>query len=81
MKGFESYAWYGFFAPAKTPKDIIDRLNAEALKVMKGPEWQKILADTGSEYVGESPAQFGEFIKAEAAKWAKVVKESGATID
>jgi tripartite-type tricarboxylate transporter receptor subunit TctC len=81
MKGFESYAWYGFFAPAKTPRDIIDKLNAEALKVMKGPEWQKILADTGSEYVGETPAQFGEFMKAEATKWAKVVKESGATID
>jgi tripartite-type tricarboxylate transporter receptor subunit TctC len=81
MKGFESYAWYGFFAPAKTPKDIVDKLNAEALKVMKQPEWQKILADTGSEYVGETPEQFTAFTKAEAAKWAKVVKDSGATID
>ncbi len=44
MKGFESYAWYGFFAPAKTPKDIVDKLNAEALKAMKLPEWQKVLA-------------------------------------
>ena len=81
MKGFESYAWYGFFAPAKTPKEIIAKLNTEALKVMKGPEWQKILAETGSENVGESPDQFAAFMKAEAAKWAKVVKDSGATID
>lgn len=81
MKGFESYAWYGFFAPAKTPADIIAKLNAAALKTMKTPEWQKILADTGSDNVGETPEQFAAFTRAEAAKWAKVVKESGATID
>ena len=81
MKGFESYAWYGFFAPAKTPKEIITKLNADAVKAMKQPEWQKVLADTGSENVGESPEQFAAFIKGEAAKWAKVVKDSGATID
>ena len=81
MKGFESYAWYGFFAPAKTPPDVVAKLNAAALKVMKGPDWQKVLADTGSENVGESPEQFTAFTKAEAVKWAKVVKDSGATID
>ena len=81
MKGFESYAWYGFFAPAKTPPDVVARLNAAALKVMKGPDWQKVLADTGSENVGESPEQFTAFTKTEAVKWAKVVKDSGATID
>jgi tripartite-type tricarboxylate transporter receptor subunit TctC len=81
MKGFESYAWYGFFAPAKTPKEIIVKLNAEALKAMKHPEWQKVLAETGSENVGDTPEQFAAFTKAEAVKWAKVVKDSGATID
>jgi len=81
MKGFEHYAWYGFFAPAKTPADVIAKLNAAALKTMKTPEWQKILADTGSENVGETPEQFAAFIKAESAKWAKAVKDSGATID
>jgi tripartite-type tricarboxylate transporter receptor subunit TctC len=49
--------------------------------VMKQPEWQKILADTGSEYVGDTPEQFTAFTRAEAAKWAKVVKDSGATVD
>jgi tripartite-type tricarboxylate transporter receptor subunit TctC len=81
LKGFESYAWYGFFAPAKTPKEIIAKLNAEAVKAMKQPEWQKVLADTGSENVGDTPEQFAAFIKAEAGKWSKVVKDSGATID
>jgi tripartite-type tricarboxylate transporter receptor subunit TctC len=81
MPGFESYAWYGFFAPARTPPDIISKLNTTARKVMESPEWQRVLADTGSENVGESPEQFAAFIKAEAAKWAKVVKASGAKID
>ena len=81
MKGFESYAWYGFFAPAKTPSEIVAKLNAEALKAMKKPEWQKVLAETGSENVGTTPEQFAAFTKAEAAKWSKVVKDSGATID
>jgi tripartite-type tricarboxylate transporter receptor subunit TctC len=81
MPGFESYAWYGFFAPATTPPDVIAKLNAAALKVMKGPDWQRVLADTGSENVGESPEQFAAFTKAEATKWAKVVKDSGATVD
>jgi len=81
MPGFESYAWYGFFAPAKTPPDIVAKLNAAALKYMKSPEWHKVLADTGSENVGESPDQFAAFTRAEATKWAKVVKDSGATVD
>ena len=81
LKGVESYAWYGFFAPAKTPKDIVDKLNAEAIKVMKTPDFQKVLADTGSEYVGDTPANFAKFIQAEQVKWAKVAKDSGATLD
>ena len=81
LKGVESYAWYGFFAPAKTPKDIITRLNTEAQKVMKGPEFSVVLKDTGSDYVGDSPENFAKFIQAELTKWAKVAKDSGATLD
>ena len=81
MPGFESYAWYGFFAPAKTPKDVIDKLNTAAVKVMKGAEYQRVLADTGSEFVGETPEAFATFVRAETAKWGKVAKETGATVD
>jgi tripartite-type tricarboxylate transporter receptor subunit TctC len=81
MAGFESYAWYGFLAAARTPPDVIAKLNAAALRIMQEPGWQKILADTGSENVGESPAQFAAFIAAEREKWGKVVKVSGAHID
>jgi tripartite-type tricarboxylate transporter receptor subunit TctC len=81
LPGVESYAWYGFFGRAGTPREIINKLNAAALKVLKGPDFQNVYRETGSEYVGSSPEEFTKFIKAEAAKWAKVVKESGATLD
>lgn len=76
-----SYAWYGFFAPAGTPKDIVAKINSETLKVMKEPDFQRILTETGSDYVGDTPENFAKFVKAEGAKWSKVVKDSGATID
>jgi len=81
LPAVESYAWYGFFAPAKTPKDVITKLNAETLKYMKGPEFQKILANTGSDYVGDTPENFAAFIKEETSKWAKVAKTTGATVE
>jgi tripartite-type tricarboxylate transporter receptor subunit TctC len=77
----ESYAWYGLFAPAKTPKATIAKINAETVKFMKSPEFQKIRTETGSDYVGDTPENFTKFVQAESAKWAKVVKESGATVD
>lgn len=77
----ESYAWYGMFAPAKTPKEVVAKINAEAIKVMKQPEFQKVLADTGSDFVGDTPENFGKFVAAEHARWGKVVKQSGATVD
>lgn len=81
LPAIESYAWYGMFAPAKTPKAVVDKINAEARKVMKGAEFSKVLADTGTEYVGDSPENFAKFVQAESVKWSKVVKDSGATID
>ncbi|WP_020655733.1 Bug family tripartite tricarboxylate transporter substrate binding protein [Massilia niastensis] len=81
LPAIESYAWYGMFAPAKTPKNVIAKINAETIKVMKAPEFQKVLADTGSDFVGDTPENFGKFVTAEAAKWGKVVKDSGATVD
>jgi tripartite-type tricarboxylate transporter receptor subunit TctC len=77
----ESYAWYGFFAPAGTPKELVAKINAEALKAMKTPEFQRTLADTGSDFVGDTPENFKAFVEAESQKWSKVVKLSGATVD
>ena len=76
-----SYAWYGMFAPSGTPREVINKINAATQNAMKQPEFQKVLADTGSEYVGTSAEEFAKFVEAEATKWSKVVKASGATVD
>ena len=81
LPAIESYAWYGMFAPAKTPAAVVAKINAEAQKVMKGADFQKVLTDTGTEYVGDTPANFAKFVQAESVKWSKVVKDSGATVD
>lgn len=81
LPGVESYGWYGFFAPAKTPKETIARISEAALKFMKTAEFQKVLTDAGSDYVGDTPEAFAAFVKAEAAKWGRVAKETGATLD
>ena len=81
LPAVESYAWYGFFAPTGTPKDIVAKLNSETLKVMKQPDFQKVLADTGSDFVGDTPENFAAFVKTEAVKWGDIVKKSGATAE
>jgi tripartite-type tricarboxylate transporter receptor subunit TctC len=81
LPGVESYAWYGLFAPGKTPKELVAKINAETLKVMKGAEYQRVLEETGSEFVGDTPENFGAFVKSEADKWGKVAKATGATVD
>ncbi len=81
LPGVESYAWYGMFVPAKTPKDVVAKLNAATVSYMKKPEFQKILKDTGSDFVGDTPENFAAFTKAEAAKWGKVAQQTGATLD
>jgi tripartite-type tricarboxylate transporter receptor subunit TctC len=81
LPGVESYGWYGFFAPAKTPKDVITRINEAALKYMKTPEFQKVLVDAGSDYVGDTPENFAAFVRSESAKWGRVARETGAKLD
>jgi len=81
LAAVESYGWYGLFAPANTPKDVVTRINATTLKFMKTPEFQKVLTDTGSDYVGDTLENFAAFVKSEGAKWGRVAKETGATLD
>ena len=81
LPAVESYAWYGMFAPGKTPKGLVAKINAAALKAMKAPEYQRVLDETGSEFVGDTPENFAEFVKAESDKWGKVAKATGATVD
>jgi tripartite-type tricarboxylate transporter receptor subunit TctC len=80
-KGFDAVTWFGFLAPAGTPKDVVARLNAEFNKVLKQPELRKKLSEEGADPAGGTPEQFAALIKDDIVRWGKVVKESGARID
>jgi len=81
LPGFEVTNWVGLFAPAGTPPDIVRRLNAETDRFMRSKEIETRLANEGARYIPMTPEQFGGFVKAEIAKWAPVVKASGAKAD
>jgi tripartite-type tricarboxylate transporter receptor subunit TctC len=81
LPGFEVDSWYGVFAPAGTPPGIVKKLNAEFAAALNTPDVKALLATDGSEVVASSPEYFGKVIRAEFARWAPVVKESGAKID
>jgi len=81
VKGFETSAWSGLYAPAGTPADIINRLNAEVVKILKQPSVREQLMAQGAEPVGDTPEEFSRFTLAEISKWAKIIKISGAKVD
>jgi tripartite-type tricarboxylate transporter receptor subunit TctC len=78
VPGFEANNWYGVVVPAKTPKPIIDRLHKEFTAVLNMPEIREILFRQGLDVAATTPQAFGAYIKSETAKWAKVIKASGA---
>jgi tripartite-type tricarboxylate transporter receptor subunit TctC len=78
LPGFEATTWFAMFAPANTPKAVIDKLNAEALRVFKLPEVAERLKTLGLDPVLSSPDELGKYQASEIVKWAKVVKDSGA---
>ena len=77
VPGFEVTVWYGICAPAAVPKPILEKIGADALKVLAMAEVRQRLADQGVDIEPMDAAQFAAFIKAETTKWAKVVKEAG----
>ncbi len=81
LKGYEMTTWYGILAPKGTPREIVTKLNKEIVAILKSPEMKQRLDEIGAEPGGISPEQFAAFIKSETAKWAKLVKQTGATID
>jgi tripartite-type tricarboxylate transporter receptor subunit TctC len=81
VPGYDANAWFGMFVPAGTPQSVIDRLNAETVKIIKLPDTRERFLSLGAEPVGSTPAEFGNFFKAEVVKWGKVVESSGAQVD
>jgi tripartite-type tricarboxylate transporter receptor subunit TctC len=79
--GFNVLAWNGILAPAGTPAPVIARLHDEIVAILKEPDVVQRIAGFGFEPIGNSPQEFGDFVKAEVAQWANVAKESGAKVD
>jgi tripartite-type tricarboxylate transporter receptor subunit TctC len=78
VPGYEATQWYGILSPAATPRDIVIKLNAEMVKSLRLPDVRERLAGDGVIPVGNTPEEFGAHIKSEIARWAPVVKASGA---
>jgi tripartite-type tricarboxylate transporter receptor subunit TctC len=81
IPGFEATTWHGLVAPANTPKDVITTLHKGMMTTLNDPDVRKQLTDLGVDVAGNTPEEFGAYIKAEIPKWAAIVKASGATLD
>ncbi len=81
VPGYEATAWFGVGMPKGTPKEIIEKVNAEVNRALADPKMRARLAELGGAPIGGTPEDFGKVIAAETEKWAKVVISSGATVD
>jgi tripartite-type tricarboxylate transporter receptor subunit TctC len=81
LPGFEAVSWFALFAPAGTPRPIVDKLQQEVKTILALTEVGKRLAEAGLEVVGSTPDELAAYQRTEIAKWAKVVKDSGAKVD
>ena len=78
LPGYEAVAWYGVFAPAGTPRDIVAKLNADITRIVESPEVRELLLNQGAEAYALTPVEFAKVVARDVEKWAKVVKASGA---
>ncbi|HPA91347.1 MAG TPA: tripartite tricarboxylate transporter substrate binding protein [Quisquiliibacterium sp.] len=81
LPNYESVAWFGLSMPAGTPKEIIDRMNAEGQKAVRAPDFVKRMNELGYEIMGGTPEQMAAAIQSEVRRWGPVVKASGAKVD
>jgi tripartite-type tricarboxylate transporter receptor subunit TctC len=81
LPDFESLSWYGLWAPAGTPPEIISRLQSEVAKAFESPELKQAWAQQGAEPGGQPTAQFATFVKGEVGKWGKVVRDNNIVIE
>jgi tripartite-type tricarboxylate transporter receptor subunit TctC len=81
MPGFEVLGWNGMLAPASTPRPVIDKLNADVVRVLRMPDIVKQLADQGVDVVGNTPDEFAAIIPADIAKWREIIVAAGIKLD
>ena len=77
VPGFDAFSWFGLFAPAATPREIVLKLNAEVVKALNAPEAKEKMAAQGMFVTTASAEQFGAFVKSEIPRWGKIVRDSG----
>ena len=78
LPGFDTTSWFGVAVPAGTPRDIVTRLHAAIVRIIALPEVRNPLISEGAEFIGDTPEQFAEFLKADIERWGKAIKASGA---
>ena len=81
LPGFDISTWFGIFVPSGTPRPVVDRLHAEFTRALAAPEVREKMIALGAEPVGSTPEEFAAYVKAESAKYAKLVRTSGAKVD
>jgi len=81
VPGFDSLNWNGIIGPARMPREVVERLNRELVRAIKSPDIIEKVAALGNFVIGDTPEQFGTYIRAESEKWARVVKQANIRID
>jgi tripartite-type tricarboxylate transporter receptor subunit TctC len=81
VPGFEVTSWFAVFAPARTPKEIVAKLNSEMVKILNSPDVKEKLAQHSVEAAPTTPEELAAFVKSETERWAKVIKATGATVE
>lgn len=81
VPGYNANSWFGVFAPASTPQDVVAKLHAEVVKALQTQELRERLLALGNEPVGSTPEEYSKFFRAEVAKWASVIKKVGVKVD
>jgi tripartite-type tricarboxylate transporter receptor subunit TctC len=79
--GLEAVAWHGILAPARTPPEIVKKLNAEFVKALREPEIKELLSKQAMEPVGDTPAEFAAFIQKDIATWKAVAAAANVTVE
>ena len=82
LPGYEAVSWFGLFAPTATPREVVNKVNADVQRVLADPDFrEKFLAPNYFEPVGGSPAEFADYVKREAAKWKSVIQQARISLD
>jgi tripartite-type tricarboxylate transporter receptor subunit TctC len=81
LPGFDVVAWFGLFAPATTPRSVVDRLSSETRTALASGETRKRLVDLGAEPLGSTPEEFGAYVAAEFQRWGRLAKEAGIRVE